>query len=70
MIDIMKTLEKLKSIGHPDVEYAQTFAEAEAAVAEFYDQYTSEWHPAKDTDGFALYDFFIENFAALLIDPP
>ena len=36
----------------------QTWAEASNTCARFYDNYVSEWHPSKDMDGDALYDFY------------
>ena len=38
-----------------------TWAEAEKTIAEFYDNYVREMHPAKDSSGKPLYPFVIEN---------
>ena len=37
------------------------WADAEEDVADFYDPYVREWHPAKDSVGSNLYPFIIEH---------
>ncbi len=39
----------------------ETWEQAEAKVANFFVDYVRETHPAKDEDGFALYDYVLEN---------
>ena len=39
----------------------ETWDQAEAKIANFFDNYISEMHPAKDRHGDALYDFVIDN---------
>ena len=46
---------------HPDRNRLRTRDEAERTVADFFDPYVKETHPCKDSEGKALYPFFIEN---------
>ena len=58
--------EKLLQRKHPDLEgpnviEMRTWEEAENDLAEFYQDYVRETHPAKERHGEPLYDFIIAN---------
>ena len=45
------TRQEMIEHGHSEAYRLKTKVEAEKALGEFFDQYVTEWHPAKDADG-------------------
>ena len=45
------TRQEMIEHGHSEAYRLKTKVEAEKALGEFFDQYVTEWHPAKDEDG-------------------
>ena len=64
------TREALRKQGRRDVDLLETWEQAESKVANFFDEYIREMHPAKDDHGYTLYDFIIENLQMPNKDAP
>ena len=62
--------EALRARGRDDVDLYETWEQAEDKVASFFDEYIQEMHPAKDEDGFPLYDFILDKIQLPREDKP
>ena len=59
-MDSEETRRELIAHGHTEALRLQTREEAEANLGDFFDDYVSEWHPAKDADGRTLFSYVDE----------
>jgi hypothetical protein len=57
VVESAEARTELIAHGHAEANKLQTRDEAEATLGSFFGDYVSEWHPAKDANGDALYPF-------------